>query len=176
HRPKWGGRDSGRAGRWRRRLHDQAVQLRGAPGPGEGPAAGTGYERAAPARGRRSGAGSPHPAGSGRRAGGGALGSRVQSGRAAVPSPRPSPVTAANPVPRLGIRLRSRVERGRRLRRLPAEEAGLGAHRDREGNGLPALTLMAEPGGELLVDEVRVLVVTLNVGGDERAERDGDLA
>ena len=63
---------------------------------------------------------------------------RVRARRNVPASPRPGAVPRAAAEPRVGIRLRSRVERGRRLRALPAAQAGRRPVHDPARHGLPA--------------------------------------
>ena len=62
-----------------------------------------------------------------------------------VPAPpRPGAQPRAAALARVGLRLRPGLQRGRRLRRLPAPQARPGALRDRARDGLPAQALAAQ--------------------------------
>src|SRR5690606_9611938 len=50
------------------------------------------------------------------------------------------------PVERVGLRLRPRIERGRRVRALPAPQAGRRGDRDRSRDGLPPEALTGDIG------------------------------
>ena len=62
---------------------------------------------------------------------------RVRPRRGAVPAPRAGPVARAAAVDGLGVRPRPWIQRGRRVRRLPPQEAGVARHRDRPRRRLP---------------------------------------
>ena len=73
-----------------------------------------------------------------RAANGRADGARVRAHRDAAPPCRPGAVPRATPLPRVGVRLRPRLERGRGVHPLHPPQARHGRDRDGPGDGLPA--------------------------------------
>src|SRR5262249_60532428 len=117
-----GRRPSGRARRRRRRLHPEAVLVRGA----VRPAAGTHPSRRPPAtarpRGRRSGTRPGPPPRHPRRRGDRFEPEGVRAPRPVHAARRRGPQPHDDPRARLGLRLRRHLERRRRLRAVPARE------------------------------------------------------
>src|SRR6266545_1221392 len=124
------------AGR-RRRLHDQAVPVRGAARPGAAAVARRPGPRGDGAAARPARAGPAHPPGAGRRLPGRAQRPRVPPRRDVRAQRRPGALPAAAPQPRLGLRPRPRLQRRRRQHLQPSPQARDGRDPDRQGHGLP---------------------------------------
>ncbi|CAN5172156.1 hypothetical protein BH20ACT24_BH20ACT24_01690 [soil metagenome] len=115
----------------------EAVPLPGASGTRSRPPSRRPRPRGDGPAGRALRAGPSHATRAGSRPHRGTQDQRVRNGGDLLPASRPGPDPRAAPQPRVGLRLRPRIQRDRRLRQVPAEEARRAEHLDGSGRRVP---------------------------------------